>query len=155
MGRLRLMIATSCGIGYAPIASGTFGSLPGLLLYVVLYNLGGSLAVLIALPLVVIVGIWAANAAETHFNRKDPGHVVIDEIAGQLVALVFMAPTPGRLLAAFLLFRLFDIIKPFPARRLESLPGGTGIMLDDLVAGAYANLALLALVWLFPDLAGL
>ena len=106
-------------------------------------------------PLVVAIGIWAANQAETYFKRKDPGHVVIDEIAGQLVALLFMAPTPGRLIGGFFLFRLFDILKPYPARRLEALPGGTGIMLDDLVAGAYANVALLGIVWFFPDLAGM
>lgn len=146
--RLQVAIATGFGIGYAPVAPGTVGSLPGLLLYWLLYRAGGWPAVLPAVALVIGVGIWAANAAERRFQRKDPGAVIIDEVAGQLVTLIGFAPSPTMLVAGFFLFRLFDILKPFPARRLEGLPGGSGIMMDDLVAGVYANLALHGVVWL-------
>jgi phosphatidylglycerophosphatase A len=97
---------------------------------------------LLVITAVTLVGIWAASHAEKLFARKDPGKVVVDEVAGQLIALLPVLPRsdPGWLtiLAAFVAFRLFDIIKPYPARRLESLESGLGIMADDIVAGAYA-----------------
>jgi phosphatidylglycerophosphatase A len=97
---------------------------------------------LIAIALVVIAGTWSAGVAERHFGKHDPGQVVIDEVAGMLITL-FLNPA-GWFSAAvgFLLFRAADIVKPFPARRFERLPGGLGIMADDVMAGIYANLAL-------------
>ena len=89
------------------------------------------------------------------FGEKDPGRVVVDEIAGQMVALLFVRPTALVLLAAFLLFRVLDVLKPWPARRLEDLPGGSGIMADDLMAGLYANLILHGLALWRPDWLGL
>ncbi len=96
-------------------------------------------AVVVAL---LVVGSWSATMAERHFHSTDPGPVVIDEVMGMLITL-FMSPV-GWVGACegFLLFRIFDIIKPFPARQLERLHGGMGIMADDAVAGVYANLAL-------------
>jgi phosphatidylglycerophosphatase A len=98
--------------------------------------------------LVSLAGLWAAGRAAAHLKKKDPQIVVVDEIAGQLIAYLGLA-TPGTfalnwkyLLAGFILFRVFDIWKPFPARRAESLPGGLGIMADDWIAGLYAALAL-------------
>jgi phosphatidylglycerophosphatase A len=93
----------------------------------------------------VVVGIPAATIVERESERPDPGHVVIDEVAGQWIALLFSRVNLSHLLAGFLLFRLFDIVKPWPARRLENLPGGWGIMLDDVAAGVYALLLMLAL----------
>ena len=148
--RAQLTLATVLGIGYAPVAPGTFGSLPGLLLYWALFQLGGAPAVIAALLLLIPLGIQAASAAERHFGSEDPGRVVVDELVGQLVALTFLEPTPFNLVAGFLLFRLLDIVKPFPARRLERLHGGSGIMLDDLAAGLYANV-ILQLLHLFFD----
>jgi len=152
--RLQLVFATGFGLGYAPIASGTFGSLPGLLIYWGLYTVYGTPAVLVGLVAVIAAGVVCATAGEQHFGRHDPGQVVVDEIAGQMVALLFLAPTPAILVAGFLLFRLMDILKPLGARRLEALPRGWGIMADDLAAGVYANLVLQVLAYFFPDLLG-
>ena len=147
---MRLLLATGLGLGYAPFAPGTVGSLAALPLVLVVWNAGGSWAVLVAAVLVTAVGLWASGAAETRFGVKDPGPVVIDEIAGQMVSLLFLAPTLPTLVAGFALFRLFDIWKPFPVRRAESLPGASGIMADDLVAGVFSNLLIQALRWGFP-----
>jgi len=145
---LALAIAT-CGVGYLPLAPGTWGSLVGVGIYLVLlaFLRFSPWAVFIAVELVLItlitlLGFWAASRTEKLLGHKDPGKVVIDEVAGQLIALLPIVPgfDPGwvSIIAAFLLFRLFDIIKPYPARRLEKLESGLGIMSDDLVAGAYA-----------------
>jgi phosphatidylglycerophosphatase A len=92
------------------------------------------------------LGTWASGVVEHDCSRTDPGHIVVDEIVGMLISL-FMIPVqwPGAV-AAFLLFRLFDVIKPYPANRLERLHGGLGVMADDAMAGAYANLALRAVL---------
>lgn len=152
---LALVIAT-CGVGYLPLAPGTWGSLlaVGAYCYVSASLLGGSIDTpeiidankfiigqLIAIVLITIVGVWAGSRTERLSVSKDPGKVVIDEVAGQLIALLPLPLTRGQpimLLVAFLLFRFFDIVKPYPARRLEGLHGGLGIMLDDIVAGVYA-----------------
>ena len=91
-----------------------------------------------ALAAVVAVGIWASHRVEEMLGRKDPGVIVIDEVAGMMVAVLFLPRTPGVLLWAFLLFRLFDIWKPFPAREAQALRGGVGVVVDDLIAGVYA-----------------
>jgi len=138
--RLALLIATTFGVGYAPIAPGTFGSAAGLVLWAVLPS---SPAIqLVAILIVFAIGVWSATVAERHFGRTDPGQVVIDEVLGMLVTL-FLNPVgwPGAF-AGFLLFRIADIIKPWPANRFERLPGGLGVMADDGMAAVYANLAL-------------
>jgi phosphatidylglycerophosphatase A len=153
---------STCGVGYFPIAPGTMGSLVGVGLYLTLW--GASYAVLesiaqtrrltlleiftpqLAFMLVVIfaitmAGIWAATRAEKLFQKEDPSHVVVDEVAGQMIALLsgpFWLHTWWSILTAFLLFRAFDIWKPYPCRKLEDLHSGLGIMADDLVAGVYA-----------------
>ena len=91
-----------------------------------------------------VVGIWAGGRAETYLKEKDPSAVVIDEVAGMILSVLFLPATPAVFISAFLLFRLFDIVKPYPARQWQALSGGAGIMLDDLVAGIYANLLLQA-----------
>lgn len=92
---------------------------------------------------VAVVGTWAAHEAERALGGKDPGAIVIDEVAGMTLSVVALPPTAGVLLAAFVLFRLFDVLKPYPANALQRLPGGVGVMIDDLVAGLYALLVLL------------
>lgn len=163
---LALIIAT-CGVGYFPIAPGTMGSLVGVALFVwvrsVLFDFASNSTVfgshfedsayriyysVIAIELVValvitLVGTWAASRTEKLSGKKDPGKVVVDEVAGQYIALL---PLPFAsvksalplLVLAFILFRFFDIVKPYPARKMESLHGGLGIMADDVVAGIYA-----------------
>jgi phosphatidylglycerophosphatase A len=194
--RLALFIATACGLGYIPVAPGTFGSLAGLLLFAIPasfyfwdeipYMLANApigdffvkvpegyfnpfaWAYVILLVLVSAVGVWAAELAARFWRQKDPGRVVIDEVSGQFLTMLlgcgvpvwFKVPelryatvAPGfiimrsalnwkYLLLGFILFRVFDIWKPFPARQAESLPGGWGIMADDWIAGVYAAIGL-------------
>jgi phosphatidylglycerophosphatase A len=104
-----------------------------------------------ALAAVVAVGIWASRRVEEVLGRKDPGVIVIDEVAGMMVAVLLLPRTPGVLLCAFLLFRIFDIWKPFPAREAEAMRGGLGVMVDDLIAGVYALVLLMGARMLFPD----
>jgi phosphatidylglycerophosphatase A len=143
---MAMAVATVAGLGYAPIAPGTFGSAAGLLLWWIVPPTWTFQLVLIALT--TLAGVWAATAAEEYLHTTDPGPVVIDEVMGLIVTL-FLVPVGWKgAFLGFLLFRLFDIVKPFPARRLERLPGGLGIMADDFAAGVYANVALRACLWL-------
>ena len=143
---IALTVGTFGGVGYVPVAPGTFGSAAGLLAWWLL----GPSAIVQALGIIALfaAGAWSSGVCEVHFCRPDPGHVVIDEVMGMLITL-FLNPV-GWLgaLAGFLLFRIADVIKPFPADRLESLHGGVGVMADDGMAGVYANLALRACIWL-------
>jgi phosphatidylglycerophosphatase A len=180
--RLALAIATAFGLGYLPKAPGTFGSLLGVLLVWILLKLWphaslweafpriGNLPmpyIVVALVVTVsigLVGLWAAGSASAYLGAKDPQIVVVDEVSGQVLAILFTFGSTERyvegmtnfrdgfwwhgdpnwkyLAVGFILFRVFDIWKPFPARRAELLPGGLGIMADDWVAGAYAALGL-------------
>ena len=154
-----LAVAT-CGVGYLPVAPGTWGSLVGVGLYLAASAAGGAILgaaderawyllpftalhttiVLLLLIGLTIAGIWAASRTEAVLARKDPGVVVIDEVVGQLITFAFVSPVAGpfTIITGFVLFRLFDIWKPYPIRRLESLESGLGIMADDVLAGAYA-----------------
>lgn len=142
-------IATCGGVGYFPVAPGTAGSAVGLVLVAGLGQLPLGRpwlwALLGGLALgIFIVGVWAASRAEKFFGRTDPRYVVVDEVVGQM--LTFLARPDGSwkwLLAGFVLFRIFDVVKPFPARRVERLAGGWGIMMDDVAAGAYSMVVLL------------
>jgi phosphatidylglycerophosphatase A len=157
-----LAIAT-CGVGYLPLAPGTWGSLVGIGVYLIVrgalmklffgvgaqhnFNLlhiyyGVIACELVVVCVIALIGIWAGSRTEKLSARKDPGKVVIDEVVGQFIALI---PVPFVLgaawwtaILAFILFRFFDIVKPYPARRFESLEAGLGIMADDVVAGVYA-----------------
>jgi phosphatidylglycerophosphatase A len=102
-----------------------------------------------ALAAVVVVGIWASRRVEDALERKDPGVIVIDEVAGMMVSVALLPRTPAVLFCAFLLFRLFDIWKPFPAREAQSLRGGFGVVVDDLIAGAYALVLVMGARMLF------
>ena len=142
-----LAVATVFGLGYAPIAPGTFGSAAGLLLW---WLLPASAVVQgAAIVAIFAAGSWGGNIAERHFGRTDPGQVVIDEVMGMLITL-FLNPVGWfGALAGFILFRIFDVIKPYPANRLEQLHGGIGVMADDAMAAVYANLVLrAALYWM-------
>lgn len=142
MRLVALALATSLGVGYIPFAPGTFGSLAGLVLW---WLLPSTLPIqLMSIVVIFIAGSWSGSVAESHFASTDPGPVVIDEVLGMLVTL-FLNPV-GWIGAGlgFLLFRLSDIVKPYPANKLEQLHGGVGVMADDLMAAIYANLALRA-----------
>jgi phosphatidylglycerophosphatase A len=140
MNGVAVFIATCGYVGYFPIAPGTVGSLAALALYALVRWLGTPAAELLMIVAVALVGVWAAHGTERALKLKDPGPVVIDEVLGMLITLAFMPLSWWGILAAFLLFRLFDVIKPFPAGRLEHLPGGFGIMADDAMAGVYGQL---------------
>ncbi len=101
------------------------------------------------LAVVVVVGTWASNRVEEFLERKDPGLIVIDEVAGMMVSVALLPRTPLVLFCAFLLFRLFDIWKPFPAREAQALRGGIGVVVDDLIAGVYALVLVMGTRMLF------
>jgi phosphatidylglycerophosphatase A len=149
MTRLAVLVATAGGAGYAPKAPGTAGSAVGLVIYLATRHWSPtSQAVLLAG--ITIVGIWAAHVAARHFQREDPGHVVIDEVAGQLATLGFTGAGIWGAVLGFLVFRVFDIVKPWPTRQFERLPGGVGIMADDLMAGVYGHLVLRGAALVLP-----
>ena len=140
------LIATGCGIGYAPVAPGTLASAAAAALWYA-FPLAPSTQWFVC-GATVLIGTWAAQLTAKHARAKDPQSIVIDEIAGMWLALAGAPHTPLVLTAAFLLFRLFDIAKWPPMKQLERLPGGLGIMLDDVAAGLIAR-AILALAILF------
>jgi phosphatidylglycerophosphatase A len=164
---LALAVAT-WGVGYAPLAPGTFGSAVGVGIYLLVGEgytrvvamtspRGWSMQALestrISFLLVLIValtaaGIWAATRAEKLLARKDPGVVVVDEVVGQLITFLFVPLNTGwwAIIVGFIAFRFFDIVKPYPARRFEMLESGLGIMADDVMAGVYAAILMSLLV---------
>ncbi len=141
------MLASAFGAGYAPVASGTVGSF---VTVVAIWLLPVTpQRILVALIAVTVVGVWAGSRVERVLGRKDPGIIVIDEVAGMLLSVILLPPTIPVLVTAFLLFRLFDIWKPFPARESQVLTGGVGVMVDDLIAGLYALVLVLGARALF------
>ena len=145
--RAAVGFATIGPVGFAPIAPGTAGSVVGLMLFWVVRLAGSTWLEVTVLLAVTAVGVAAAYAAEARYRRRDPGLVVIDEVAGMLVTLLAVPVGLSGAVVGFLAFRLFDIVKPFPARQAERLPGGWGVMTDDLVAGVYAQGLLRLLLW--------
>ena len=146
MHTLIMFIATGFYSGYLPKAPGTWGSLVGLLLFFLLHtlNLQIYLAVVAA---IFVIGTFAAGEAEKIMDRKDPGLVVIDEIVGILITMIAIPATPLAMALGFILFRIFDIWKPFPIRLIDQrFHGGLGIMLDDIVAGIFSLVILQVLV---------
>ena len=150
MSSIALALATGLGVGYVRFAPGTFGSLLGLVVWAAMPRDLSIQALLIAV--VFVAGAWSASVAERRLRSTDPGPVVIDEVLGMLMTL-FMNPVGWfGASAGFLLFRFFDVVKPYPANRLEKLHGGVGVMADDAMAAIYANLALRAGVFLTSGL---
>ena len=155
MTRLALLLATFGYVGHVPIAPGTAGSAAALLLYAALRYAGASPVVdLAVIVLLFAAGCWAGTVAERHYGRTDPGAVVVDEVIGTLMTLWWFVPalTWKGAVVGFLLFRAFDILKPFPARQCERFRGGLGIMADDAVAGVYGNVALRLVLLIVPAL---
>jgi phosphatidylglycerophosphatase A len=142
------VLASVFGAGYAPVASGTVGSF---VTVVAIWLLPLTpLRIAVALVVVTLVGIWAGSRVERVLGKKDPGVIVIDEVAGMLLSVILLPRTIPVLITAFLLFRLFDIWKPFPARESQALTGGVGVMVDDLIAGFYTLILIMGALTLFP-----
>jgi phosphatidylglycerophosphatase A len=142
-------IATGGGSGNLPVAPGTWGSLVALPCAAALHIVGGPWLLSLAILLAFVAGVWASGRYSRAIGREDPGSVVIDEFAGQWLAIMPVALDWRYYVVAFVLFRFLDITKPWPCRAAERAPGGLGIMLDDIVAGVYAGmLTLVIAVWL-------
>jgi phosphatidylglycerophosphatase A len=147
-----VFVCTFGYVGFFPVAPGTAGSAAGLIVYLMFRWLG---IPHFELPLIVVLfalGVFYGAASEQALGGVDPGPVVIDEVMGMLMTLFLIPVNWMGMIAGFLLFRVFDILKPYPARKLERLPGGLGIMSDDLMAAVYANLTLHAVYYLAPRL---
>ena len=143
--RLNTIVSSFFYLGYSPIAPGTAGTLGAIPLYYLLVTYLDGAQYIIAVLLITGLAIAVSSKAEKIYNKQDPGEVVIDEVVGFLVTMAFIAPTLLNIALGFLLFRALDILKPFPCRRLEKLHGGFGIVLDDVAAGVWANILIIAL----------
>ena len=148
MTKLALVIATAFGAGYSPVAPGTAGSLVAIATVYLLRNTLAPWHFAVLAIISFVPAVWAADVTAKTLKRKDPGLVVIDEVIGQWLTVAGARTISWQTcLAAFLLFRLFDIWKPPPVRQLEALPGGLGINADDAMAGLYAALVLWLAGW--------
>jgi len=148
MRRFILFLATGFGVGYSRIAPGTLGTLVAIPIYYFLSEIPSPLYE-ITLVGFFFLSVWVSENAERFFGKKDDQRIVIDEIIGFLITMLWIPKTMPFVIIGFFLFRFFDILKPFPIRRLEKgLKGGYGVVLDDVLAGVYANI-ILHLVYLF------
>jgi phosphatidylglycerophosphatase A len=144
-----LYLATGCKSGYSPVAPGTAGSLAALLPCGLLSLLPLSVSTIFLIAFIVLA-VWAAELAEGILGQNDPGCIVIDEFAGMMITLIGIHFTWQSVLSGFIIFRIMDILKPFPIRYLErTIPGGAGVVMDDVAAGVAAHLVL-RLLCLFP-----
>ena len=137
------IISTFFYIGYLPFIPGTFGSLAAIFLFCIIRD--STAVYLLFTCLLMILGFLTSGEAERIMNKKDPGCIVIDEVSGMFIGLLFLPYYDFNILtAAFLLFRIFDTVKPYPAWRLQKLKGSIGVMSDDIIAGIYTNIVLQA-----------
>ena len=151
MTRLAVFLATVGYCGYSPIAPGTVGSAAGLVVYLLVWWAQWPLFEAALILVLFVTGVWAGTTSERYFGGIDPGPIVLDEVVGMLMTLAFIPVGMTGALIGFLLFRLFDVLKPFPAGRFETLHGGLGVMADDAMAAIYANLALRLVLWVRPQ----
>lgn len=149
--RAALMLASAGPTGHVPVAPGTAGSAVGVALWLLVRAAEAPGLEAAVIAVVLAAGVWSATVTEQHYGREDPGVVVIDEVAGMLITCFLLPLGILGIVAAFLAFRLFDIVKPYPAGVAERLPRGWGIMADDVVAGLYAYATIRLLIWLAPD----
>ena len=152
MKRLAVVVSTGFYCGYAPVAPGTVGSALGLVVFGVLRAIASPLGEVVTIAVLLAVGVWSASVTERYVGRTDPGIIVIDEIVGMLLTFAYLNVGFGSLVFGFVLFRVFDIVKPYPARACERLPGGWGVMADDVVAALYAQAVLRGGIWVIAAL---
>jgi phosphatidylglycerophosphatase A len=147
--RLAIFVCTFGYVGYFPIAPGTMGSIAGLVVYAALHWAGvGYVAEAVVIGALFVVGVWSGTHAERYFGGTDPGPGVIDEVVGMLITLYLVPPSVTAAVTGFFIFRVLDVIKPFPANRLERLHGGLGMMADDAMSAIYSNVLLHATLWM-------
>ena len=151
MTRLAVFIATVGYCGYFPIAPGTVGSAAGLVFYLLVWWAQSPVFEAGLILLLFAVGVWAGTTSERYFGGIDPGPIVLDEVVGMLITLALHPVNIWGAIVGFFIFRVLDVVKPWPARRLELLPGGFGVVLDDMMAGVYGNLMVWGLVTLLPQ----
>ena len=135
------LVATFFYVGYFPYAPGTLGTLAAVPLYYIISGLPYYLYISFTV-LFIILSVWASGIAEGIYGEKDPGYIVADEVSGYLVTMALVPLSLTNVVIGFFLFRLFDIVKPPPSRQSEKLKGGLGVVMDDVVAGVYANILL-------------
>lgn len=152
--RLKLFFATGFLTGYFPFASGTVGSFLAVLIYLLIPGFEEPYILIFVILLFSVVGIFTSEFAEKIYGF-DPPEVVIDEIVGMWITLLFVPKTLVITAIGFVLFRIFDIVKPFPARQSQDLKGGIGIMLDDIVSGFYSLVILHLILIIFPEVKNL
>ena len=151
--RFAIFVCTFGYVGYFPVAPGTVGSAAGLVVYAGLRAMGvGAVAEAALIAGLFVVGTWSGTHAERHFGTTDPGPGVVDEVVGMLVTLFLVPASWTAALVGFVVFRVLDVVKPYPASRFERFPGGMGMMADDFMSAVYSNLVLHALVWIAPGL---
>lgn len=151
MKKIWIIVATFFNVGRIPIAPGSWASLiTAGTLYLIYPHIQSLVTGVASLVIIILLGIPAASTAEVYFGKKDPGECVIDEVAGQLLCLIFIPHSWVHYLAAFFIFRFFDIFKPFPIRHAEKIKRGLGIILDDLIAGLYTLVVIRFFMWLKP-----
>jgi len=148
--RLAVFIATCAYVGYAPVAPGTFGSAAGLAVFVAVRASGSSGIELGAIVALFAIGVWSAGLAERYFGGIDPGPIVMDEVVGMLITLALLPVTVTGAVVGFFVFRILDVVKPWPSGRFERLPGGWGVMADDGMAAIYGNMLMRLLIWIAP-----
>jgi phosphatidylglycerophosphatase A len=148
--RLGVFVATCGYLGYVPIAPGTFGSAAGLVVFATVRWAGSPAFELALIAFLFAIGVWSGNAAERHFGGVDPAPVILDEVVGMLITLALIPVNLSGAIVGFLLFRLLDVIKPWPANRMEALPGGLGVMADDAMAALYGNVVMRLFVAVMP-----
>jgi phosphatidylglycerophosphatase A len=150
--RLSLTLSSAFYIGFIPGAPGTYASLVTTLAFFAIFSVTHRIAPMshiISVCLISLIGVFVSGETSRNTGIEDPSFVVIDEVAGQLLTFLFLPVNAYNLFLGFAAFRIFDMWKPFPIRKLESLPGGVGIMADDLLAGVYGNLVLQLLNFLW------
>jgi phosphatidylglycerophosphatase A len=150
MRRLGLFIATCGYLGYVPLAPGTFGSAAGLVVFFLIRSTGSIALEVAAILVLFAIGIWSGTVAEHYFGGIDPAPVVMDEVVGMLITLAFLPVSVTGAIVGFLVFRVLDVVKPWPSARFERLPGGLGVMADDGMAAIYGNLVMHGLIWAIP-----
>lgn len=150
MQRLGLFVATCGYLGYVPIAPGTFGSAAGLAVFYAVRSTESVVVELAVIAVLFAVGIWSGTVAERHFGGIDPGPVVMDEVVGMLITLALLPVTMSGAVVGFVVFRVLDVLKPWPSAGFEKLPGGLGVMADDGMAAIYGNLVMRGLIAVAP-----